>query len=473
MSGSFSTVGTITAQTLVVQTVTSSVSFITGSTRFGTLAANTHTFTGSMSISGSLTVSTTSSPGFNIVKDSSVDNRYIRLTNTQASSKNWDIINQTNALGNNFQIFNSTDSVGGLTITPTGNVNFGNATSNSHNITGSLFITGAFYVSASAFQIISPSTAYGGAINLINSSNNRQWNITNVGSGTGTRNGNLEINNNSIDILAISQSGNIGIGTTSPTEILEVKHPSNNGSLRKYVFKGYDNTGNINGVALRVYDTAGGTSFADIAADYYGTGANTNLTFSTRNGGGALTERMRIANDGQVQVRGEGIFGLDFSATQYIAISENQIRRIGNSTLFINNSNTGDVSININGGGTFVNGTNGYGRAVTNSSDERIKKNIVKIDNALDKVINMDGVYYEFDVENELGVNVPNENKRIGLIAQQIETILPEAVFTPNEDNQPKSIDYSGMVGLLINAIQEQQATITSLQTRIEQLENK
>ena len=48
--------GTITAQTLVVQTITSSTDFVTGSTRFGSTTANTHTFTGSVSISGSLSV---------------------------------------------------------------------------------------------------------------------------------------------------------------------------------------------------------------------------------------------------------------------------------------------------------------------------------------------------------------------------------------------------------------------------------
>jgi hypothetical protein len=45
--------GTLTAQTLVVQTITSSVDFVTGSTRFGSLSSNTHVFTGSMSVSGS------------------------------------------------------------------------------------------------------------------------------------------------------------------------------------------------------------------------------------------------------------------------------------------------------------------------------------------------------------------------------------------------------------------------------------
>jgi len=48
--------GTITAQTLVVQTVTSSVAFVTGSTKFGSSSANTHQFTGSVSITGSLSV---------------------------------------------------------------------------------------------------------------------------------------------------------------------------------------------------------------------------------------------------------------------------------------------------------------------------------------------------------------------------------------------------------------------------------
>ena len=45
--------GSITAQTLVVQTITSSVDFVTGSTRFGSISANTHVFTGSLSVSGS------------------------------------------------------------------------------------------------------------------------------------------------------------------------------------------------------------------------------------------------------------------------------------------------------------------------------------------------------------------------------------------------------------------------------------
>ena len=54
VSGSITTTGTITAQQLVVQTITSSTEFISGSTRVGSLLTNTHQFTGSVSITGSL-----------------------------------------------------------------------------------------------------------------------------------------------------------------------------------------------------------------------------------------------------------------------------------------------------------------------------------------------------------------------------------------------------------------------------------
>jgi hypothetical protein len=53
----FNVRGTLTATTLVVQTITSSTDFVTGSTRFGSLLSNTHQFTGSVSVTGSLTVS--------------------------------------------------------------------------------------------------------------------------------------------------------------------------------------------------------------------------------------------------------------------------------------------------------------------------------------------------------------------------------------------------------------------------------
>jgi hypothetical protein len=57
VTGSLTATGTIVAQTLVVQTITSSVEFVTGSNRFGTTTGNTHEFTGSVLVSGSQNIS--------------------------------------------------------------------------------------------------------------------------------------------------------------------------------------------------------------------------------------------------------------------------------------------------------------------------------------------------------------------------------------------------------------------------------
>ncbi len=81
---------------------------------------------GTARFTGTLTISTSSSPGLNISKDSSADNRYLRLTNTQASSKSWDLINQTNANSNKFVIYNATDNLVAFEATPAGAVTLPN-----------------------------------------------------------------------------------------------------------------------------------------------------------------------------------------------------------------------------------------------------------------------------------------------------------------------------------------------------------
>ena len=83
----FTVRGTLTAQTIVAQTITSSTDFVTGSTRFGSLLANTHQFTGSVSITGSLSVNNnsvvTSNQTSSFVQNSQTSSF---VTNTQTSS---------------------------------------------------------------------------------------------------------------------------------------------------------------------------------------------------------------------------------------------------------------------------------------------------------------------------------------------------------------------------------------------------
>ena len=88
------------------------------------------------------------------------------------------------------------------------------------------------------------------------------------------------------------------------------------------------------------------------------------------------------------------------------------------------------------------------GAEVTATSDERLKSDIKTIDNALDKVINMRGVSYTKQAE-----------KGVGVIAQEIEKVLPEVVT----DGEYKSVAYGNIVGVLIEAIKEQQKQIDEL----------
>jgi hypothetical protein len=91
----------------------------------------------------------------------------------------------------------------------------------------------------------------------------------------------------------------------------------------------------------------------------------------------------------------------------------------------------------------------GYG----SGSDEGIKSNIKTVENALDKTLLLRGV--------EFNLNIEPERKRIGLIAQEVELIIPEVVRT--DDEGLKSIEYQYLVGLLIEAIKDQPKQISDL----------
>lgn len=83
--------------------------------------------------------------------------------------------------------------------------------------------------------------------------------------------------------------------------------------------------------------------------------------------------------------------------------------------------------------------------AVMSSSDIRIKNNINKIDNALDKISKLNGITYN---------NITNDNKKeTGLIAQEVMKVIPEAVF--EDENGYLNIAYGNLMGVVIEAIKE------------------
>ena len=89
-------------------------------------------------------------------------------------------------------------------------------------------------------------------------------------------------------------------------------------------------------------------------------------------------------------------------------------------------------------------------------SDERLKENIKTIDNSLEKVNKLRGVEF-----NKIG----EDKKSIGVIAQEIENIIPEVVKT--DDQGMKSVAYGNVVGLLIESIKELNKEVEELKTKL------
>ena len=100
---------------------------------------------------------------------------------------------------------------------------------------------------------------------------------------------------------------------------------------------------------------------------------------------------------------------------------------------------------------------------VTAYSDINLKKDIEVIKNPIEKIKQIRGVTYSrIDLEGE------DNERQTGVIAQEVEKVLPEAVST-NEEGI-KSVAYGNMVGLLVEAIKEQQEQIKLLQNELNEL---
>ena len=107
---------------------------------------------------------------------------------------------------------------------------------------------------------------------------------------------------------------------------------------------------------------------------------------------------------------------------------------------------------------------------INETSDERFKKNIQNIDTPLSKVLSLRGVYYYWDLDNP-DVQEIDSSKQIGMIAQEVEKILPELVNT--DSNGYKSVEYSRVVAVLIEAMKEQQKTIDEQKDMINDLNER
>jgi len=91
-------------------------------------------------------------------------------------------------------------------------------------------------------------------------------------------------------------------------------------------------------------------------------------------------------------------------------------------------------------------------------SDRRFKSNVRDIDDALNKTLELNGVTFTF---------TETQTDSIGLIAQDVQSVIPEAVEY-NEKSDKYTVSYGNLVGLLVEAIKEQQNQINDLRDQIE-----
>ncbi len=97
------------------------------------------------------------------------------------------------------------------------------------------------------------------------------------------------------------------------------------------------------------------------------------------------------------------------------------------------------------------------------TSDERLKENIKPLDNALDKVLKISGVSFDWKplTEKEKETIHGNQGQDVGVIAQEVEEVLPEVVTT--RDSGYKAVKYEKIVPLLIESIKELKQEIEEL----------
>ncbi len=97
-------------------------------------------------------------------------------------------------------------------------------------------------------------------------------------------------------------------------------------------------------------------------------------------------------------------------------------------------------------------------------SDAKLKKNIVRLQNSLEKLTQLNGYHYNWiDVHGD-------QRLQTGFIAQEVEKLMPELVKTDSEGI--KNINYNGMVPYMVETLKEQQDKINLLEKKLEELKN-
>jgi hypothetical protein len=260
--------------------------------------------------------------------------------------------------------------------------------------------------------------------------------------------------NSGTTAMTLNTSGYLGIGTTSPTQLLHINSASDT------------NIRLTNAVA-----TSG--LYIGVNASSYGYMSildNQPLWFGTNN-----TERMRIDSSGSVLVGQSSIS----TTTAGIALQKSQGANIWAMNIagaastsssyahYVYSTTASAYRFLVDYAGTI----SATSIVITAISDERLKENIKDIDTGLNSIMALKP--RRFDWKEGKGQDKKNA---AGFIAQEFETVFPECVGLSRAGGdgiQYKDINHETLIPTLVKAIQEQQALIESLTTRLTALESK
>ena len=287
----------------------------------------------------------------------------------------------------------------------------------------------------------------------------------NTAVGRAALNGATSGNNTGIGFKALISLGTGGQNTAVGSESLDALSTGSNNTAVGYeaagkMTGGYDNVSMGRACML---DTTNGHSNVAIgveAMENNQTG-NENVAIGKHAG--------RNLTGGGNTIVGQGAGATLISGTSCILIGrEANVSGSGNSELVIGNSVSGQGNntgkIYPPGGGSIYQATNGTSFAQT--SDERIKKNIVNNNEGLNKLKDIQVRNFEYRTEEEVTelpshLAVKQEGIQLGVIAQEIEKVLPEVIKT--ESSGVKTVNTDNLTWYLINAVQELSAEIEEL----------
>jgi hypothetical protein len=287
--------------------------------------------------------------------------------------------------------------------------------------------------------------------------------------------------------MRITPTGNVGIGTTTPLDTYAgrtVLTINNAGAYGAFLNFGYNGTlyGSIEqGTAeLKI------ANYQNIPTIFYTNSAERMRILSSGNIGIGMTtspyNRVSIKSNSATQYAGLAVYAPSNGDWTYVnhtgsigIIGTDHDGSAGSShtplTLWSGNdeririNTNGNISINYLGDAgyrLYVSGAIYATSNITANSDLTLKKNLKLIDNPIDKLMSLNGYLYQWKENNDY---------QYGVIAQEVEKILPYAVSTTKSGI--KGVSYNQITPLLIEGFKSHESEITILKARVKYLESK